>query len=157
MVSTGCTELLGEKFVNQSSGGGQGTHGGSLVLHWYGLTREIRRYTPRIDIRCTGTVYLIKTMNWRYKSLNEVLIQFEVNFVLISKRNGNTIDGKLRRKCNSHMCLMCSLYVARGRRRSNTASFASVCASGPAAGLYWAGQPSWIRFPFFFLFLFLFI
>ena len=52
-------------------------------MHWCGLTREIGRHMPRIDIRCTGTVWLIKIMNWRNNSLNDYPIKFTITFVFI--------------------------------------------------------------------------
>jgi hypothetical protein len=53
-------------------------------------------------IQCTTSVSTINTINWRNSSLNGFTIENGVTFALKLRRNGHTIDGKLKRERYSH-------------------------------------------------------
>lgn len=76
MVGMVSTELLSEKFKNESEVGKQETHGGHLGLYCYLVSREMERRVPPVGIRRAQQFWTIKSSKWKINSLNEFSINY---------------------------------------------------------------------------------
>ena len=83
VVGTGDTELLGRKFDNESGGGEQMAQRDALGFYLYVLRREIGRDMPTNGIRFTEPIRIISATKWKINSLNEIIAEWGVSFVLV--------------------------------------------------------------------------
>ena len=86
MDGTGCTVVLWGKFENESGGGEQMAQRDALGFYLYVLRREIGRDMPMNGIRFTELIRIISATKWKIKSLNEIIAEWGVSFVLVEYR-----------------------------------------------------------------------
>ena len=74
-----------ERFVNEIDGGCRKARSDAVMSYKYELRREIGSGMPTVGIRFTESIGMIKTTKWEINSLNLIIVEWGVSFVLVEK------------------------------------------------------------------------